>query len=63
MCSCSAISGACAVNAGHDAGGGCADMETKSSAPMPCSYRFDGELGHLDYAFANATSQVTGADA
>ncbi|HEU4663192.1 MAG TPA: ExeM/NucH family extracellular endonuclease, partial [Dokdonella sp.] len=46
-------------------GGGYADMETVLHGTNAYSYQFDGELGHLDYAFANASlqSQVTGADA
>ena len=47
------------------AGGGYADMETVLHGTGAYSYRFDGELGHLDYAFASASlqSKVTGADA
>ncbi|MGN6519541.1 MAG: ExeM/NucH family extracellular endonuclease [Dokdonella sp.] len=45
--------------------GGYADLETVLHGTNAYSYQFDGELGHLDYAFANASlqSQVTGADA
>jgi hypothetical protein len=47
------------------AGGGYADMETVLHGTNAYSYQFDGELGHLDYAFANASlqAQITGADA
>ncbi len=47
------------------AAGGYADMETVLHGTNAYSYQFDGELGHLDYAFANPSmqSQVTGADA
>ena len=45
--------------------GGYADMETVLHGTNAYSYRFDGEVGHLDYAFANESlqSKVTGADA
>jgi len=47
------------------AAGGYADMETVLHGTNAYSYQFDGELGHLDYAFANSSmqSQITGADA
>ncbi len=45
--------------------GGYADMETVLHGTNAYSYLFNGELGHLDYAFASSSlvSQVTGADA
>jgi len=45
--------------------GGYADMETVLHGTNAYSYLFDGQLGHLDYAFASASlvSQITGADA
>ncbi len=47
------------------AAGGYADLETVLHGTNAYSYQFDGELGHLDYAFANASlqSQIAGADA
>jgi uncharacterized repeat protein (TIGR01451 family) len=45
--------------------GGYSDLEAVFQGPAAYSYLFDGQLGHLDYAFASASllSQVTGADA
>ena len=45
--------------------GGYGDLETVFHGANAYSYLFSGELGHLDYAFANAAMgpQVTGADA
>ena len=45
--------------------GGYVDMETLLHGTNAYSYLFDGQLGHLDYAFASASlvSQITGADA
>ena len=44
------------------AGGGYTDLASALLGPAAYSYLFDGQLGHLDYAFASAslTSQVTG---
>ena len=46
-------------------GGGYTDLETALLGPAAYSYLFDGQLGHLDYAFSSAslTSQVTGVGA
>ena len=46
-------------------GGGYHDMETELHGTNAYSYLFSGELGHLDYAFANDTLKplITGADA
>ncbi len=46
-------------------GGGFTDLETALLGPAAYSYLFDGQLGHLDYAFSSAslTSQVTGIGA
>jgi uncharacterized repeat protein (TIGR01451 family) len=43
-------------------GGGFTDLETSLLGPAAYSYLFDGQLGHLDYAFASSSlvSQVTG---
>ncbi|HEV7666901.1 MAG TPA: ExeM/NucH family extracellular endonuclease [Thermoanaerobaculia bacterium] len=43
-------------------GGGFTDLEAALLGPSAYSYLFDGQLGHLDYAFSNAslTPQVTG---
>jgi uncharacterized repeat protein (TIGR01451 family) len=45
--------------------GGYHDLETELHGTNAYSYLFSGELGHLDFAFANASlqSQITGADA
>jgi len=45
--------------------GGYDDLETTFHGAAAYSYLFDGQLGHLDYAFASASMlpQVTGADA
>ena len=45
--------------------GGYNDLEVTFHGANAYSYLFDGQLGHLDYAFASATllAQVTGADA
>ena len=45
--------------------GGYNDLETTFHGANAYSYLFDGQLGHLDYAFASATllGQVTSADA
>ncbi len=45
--------------------GGYNDLETTFHGANAYSYLFDGQLGHLDYAFASASllGQVTGADA
>lgn len=45
--------------------GGYLDLETEFHGTDAYSYLFDGELGHLDYAFASTSlaAQVTGADA
>jgi len=47
------------------AGGGYNDLETTFHGANAYSYLFDGQLGHLDYGFANTAllPQVTGADA
>ncbi|HEX3530703.1 MAG TPA: ExeM/NucH family extracellular endonuclease, partial [Thermoanaerobaculia bacterium] len=46
-------------------GGGYTDLETFFHGANAYSYLFDGQLGHLDYGFANTSllPQVTGADA
>ena len=46
-------------------GGGYTDLETAFLGANAYSYLFDGQLGHLDYAFASASllPQVTGVDA
>ncbi len=46
-------------------GGGYTDLEALFQGANAYSYLFDGQLGHLDYGFANAAllPQVTGADA
>ena len=46
-------------------GGGYTDLETALLGPAAYSYLFDGQLGHLDYAFSSAslTPQVTGVGA
>ena len=46
-------------------GGGFNDLETTFHGANAYSYLFDGQLGHLDYGFANTTMlpQITGADA
>jgi len=46
-------------------GGGYHDMETELHGTNAYSYLFSGELGHLDYAFANNAlkPQIAGADA
>ena len=43
-------------------GGGYTDLETALLGPAAYSYLFDGQLGHLDYAFSSTslTPQVTG---
>ncbi|HXU31496.1 MAG TPA: ExeM/NucH family extracellular endonuclease, partial [Thermoanaerobaculia bacterium] len=43
-------------------GGGYTDLETALLGPTAYSYLFDGQLGHLDYAFSSAslTPQITG---
>jgi uncharacterized repeat protein (TIGR01451 family) len=43
-------------------GGGYTDLESALLGPEAYSYVFDGQLGHLDYAFSSAslTPQVTG---
>jgi Endonuclease/Exonuclease/phosphatase family len=43
-------------------GGGFTDLESARLGPAAYSYLFDGQLGHLDYAFASSslTTQVTG---
>ena len=43
-------------------GGGYTDLETALLGPAAYSYLFDGQLGHLDYAFSSAslTPQITG---
>jgi uncharacterized repeat protein (TIGR01451 family) len=45
--------------------GGYTDLETLFHGANAYSYLFDGQLGHLDYGFANTSllPQVTGADA
>ena len=45
--------------------GGYTDLETALLGPAAYSYLFDGQLGHLDYAFSNTslTPQVTGVAA
>jgi len=45
--------------------GGYTDLETLFHGSNAYSYLFDGQLGHLDYGFANASllPQITGADA
>ena len=45
--------------------GGFSDMETVFHGANAYSYLFSGELGHLDYAFANSSllAKITGADA
>lgn len=45
--------------------GGFNDLETTFHGANAYSYLFDGQLGHLDYGFANTTlfPQITGADA
>ena len=47
------------------AGGGFTDLESSFLGANAYSYVFDGQLGHLDYAFASPTltSQVVGATA
>jgi len=46
-------------------GAGYTDLETALLGPAAYSYLFDGQLGHLDYAFSSAslTPQVTGVGA
>ncbi|HEV7504612.1 MAG TPA: ExeM/NucH family extracellular endonuclease, partial [Thermoanaerobaculia bacterium] len=46
-------------------GGGYTDLETSFHGANAYSYLFDGQLGHLDYGFANTSllPQITGADA
>ncbi|NCT67341.1 MAG: ExeM/NucH family extracellular endonuclease [Rhodanobacteraceae bacterium] len=46
-------------------GGGYVDLETSLLGPAAYSYLFDGQLGHLDYAFASASlaGKVTGIGA
>jgi uncharacterized repeat protein (TIGR01451 family) len=46
-------------------GGGYTDLETFFLGANAYSYVFDGQIGHLDYAFASTSllSQVTGSDA
>ena len=46
-------------------GGGYTDLETDLLGPAAYSYLFDGQLGHLDYAFSSAslTPQITGVGA
>ena len=46
-------------------GGGYTDLETALLGPAAYSYLFDGQLGHLDYAFSSAslTPQITGVGA
>lgn len=46
-------------------GGGYTDLETTLLGPAAYSYLFDGQLGHLDYAFASTSlaPQVTGVGA
>ncbi len=46
-------------------GGGFTDLETALLGPAAYSYLFDGQLGHLDYAFSSAslTPQVAGVGA
>ncbi len=46
-------------------GGGYTDLETALLGPAAYSYLFDGQLGHLDYAFSSSslTPQVTGVGA
>jgi uncharacterized repeat protein (TIGR01451 family) len=46
-------------------GGGFTDLETALLGANAYSYLFDGQLGHLDYAFSTAslTAQVTGVGA
>ncbi|MEO6325784.1 MAG: ExeM/NucH family extracellular endonuclease [Thermoanaerobaculia bacterium] len=45
--------------------GGFTDLETALLGPSAYSYLFDGQLGHLDYAFSNVsmTPQITGVAA
>jgi len=45
-------------------GGGFSDLTTTFLGPTTYSYLFDGQLGHLDFAFASASllGQVTGAN-
>ncbi|MFN8344419.1 MAG: ExeM/NucH family extracellular endonuclease [Spirosomataceae bacterium] len=46
-------------------GGGFTDLETSFLGNNAYSYLFDGQLGHLDYAFSSAslTPQITGIEA
>ncbi len=46
-------------------GSGYTDLETTLLGPTAYSYLFDGQLGHLDYAFSSAslTPQITGVGA